>query len=50
MMMVVSWRRVVLFLVWPFFLLLVECLTFYYFFSPLRVAVHCFHYEWSVWC
>lgn len=31
-MTVVSWGRVVLFSVWPFFLLWVECLTFYYFF------------------
>lgn len=34
-MTVVSWGRVVLFLVWPFFLLWVECLTFYYFFFSL---------------
>lgn len=47
-MTVVSWGRAVLFSVWPFFLLWVECLTFYYFFSP-RVAVHCCHCEWSVW-
>lgn len=47
-MTVVSWGRVVLFSVWPFFLLWVECLTFYYFFFSPRVAVHCCHCEWSV--
>lgn len=38
-MTVVSWGRVVLFSVWPFFLLWVECLTFYYFFFSLLVLL-----------